>query len=120
MKKDQSHSCHCVHRGRLSLDNCHCLWYDLFKSRLGAAAVSDFLVGQRRSLLPSRGFTSPLFPTFSPSQFKHRTSSPCLSDCLITMSFIPFCLRATQTVYDVYLYTMFFRHNGHHLPCTFL
>ena len=69
----QSHSCHVLHRGRISLDFRHCLWYDLFKSRSLAAAVSDFSVGQRRSLLLTRGFRLPLFPTFIPPQFKYRT-----------------------------------------------
>ncbi len=58
---------------RKVLDMCAALWYDLCKSRFLAAAVSDFSVGQRRSLLLSRGFRLPLFPTFFLPQFKYRT-----------------------------------------------
>ena len=80
------------------------LWYDLSKSRSLAAAVSDFSVGQRRSLLLSRGFTSPLFPTFFPPQFKYRTIHFTFSPyCLITKAFILFLHFATQRTHSSFL-----------------
>ena len=101
---------HTHHIWRKVLDISAVLWYDLCESRFLAAAVSDFSVGQRRSLLSSRGFRLPLFPTFFPPQFKYRTlwlAFTISPNCLIAKSFIPSCLIATQTAHMSNLRPMF-------------